>query len=159
MSERDYFDEGSLQSYKKSLINRRNSLSPITDQAYIKLLDQMIAELPEHFGEESVEHKKMVEEYLQKELGKRQLKNFLIPIVWPFIVLFLIIGLGAINIKLMAFLFWAIMIGPLGFLILFFLLQWIIGKKIMNRYPKLIFFAILTILVVLCIVLTSLNIL
>ena len=89
MSDREYYDEETLQSYRESLINRRNNLSPITDQTYIKILNQMIDELPEHFGEETLEHKKLVEEYLQKELEKRQFKNFLIA-AWPFIVPFVL---------------------------------------------------------------------
>ena len=103
---------------------------------------------------ETIEHKKMVEEYLQKESEKRTLKRFFLPIAQPFIVITLIAILGAININLLGFLFLAILIVPLGFLILFFLIQWIIGKEKMNRYSTLIIFAILTILVVVCIVLS-----
>ena len=95
MSDREYYDEETLQSYRESLINRRNNLSPITNQTYIKILNQMIDELPEHFGEESLEHKKLMEKYLQKESEKRELKNFLIS-AWPFVVpiiLALLLGL------------------------------------------------------------------
>lgn len=104
---------------------------------------------------DSLEHKRFVEEYMQKELEKRQLKNFLLPIAWPFIVLALIIGLGAISINLLGAFLLAIPIVPLGFLILFFLLQWIIGKEKMKRYGTFITITLLIILVVICIILSA----
>ena len=97
MSDREYYDEETLQSYRKSLINRRNKLSPITDQTYIKILDQMIAELPEHFGEEKYNRQKLVEEYLQKELEKRQLKNFLLPFICPAVLLLLLLLISILK--------------------------------------------------------------
>ena len=87
MSDRNYFDEETLQSYRKSLIERRNALSPITDQTYIKILDEMIAELPEHFGEEKYNRQKLLEEYLQNESEKRELKNFLLKFIGPIVLL------------------------------------------------------------------------
>lgn len=155
MSDRDYYDEETLQSYRESLINRRNSLSPTTSQTYIKILDQMIAELPEHYGEEKYNRQKLLEAYLQKESGKRELERFIYPILTPFLVFALIIVLGAININLVGALFLAIPIVPLGFIILFFLLQWIIGKEKMNRHPLFITITLLLILVVVCIILSA----
>ena len=160
MSDRDYFNEETLQSYRKSLINRRNSLSSITDQSYIKILDQMIAELPEHFGEESVEHKKMVNEYIQKELRKREREKFL-NFAWPFIVPFIIIllmvlySIGGFFLALAGGLVLAIPIVPLGLVIFLPLIQWIIGKEKMNRYGTFITISLLIIFIVFCIVLSS----
>ena len=104
--------------------------------------------------EEILEHKKLVEEYKKKELEKRELKN-LLNFAWPFIVLALIIGLGAISMNLLGALLLAIPIVPLGFLILFFLIQWIIGREKMKRYGTFITITLLIILVVVCIVLSA----
>ena len=95
-----------------------------------------------------------VEKYLQEELGKIELKKFFIA-AWPFIVVFLIIILGAISMNLLGALFLAIPIVPLGFLILFFFLQWIIGKEKMKKHGTFITITLLIILVVFCFILSA----
>lgn len=153
IASRTTLDIKAINNLEKNILTLNKTLSALENTEILTEIYKRVANIPKVYNSFSAE------EYLQKELEKRQLKNFLIPIVWPFVVLALIIVLVAINIKLLEFLFWAILIVPLGFLILFFLLQWIIGKEKMNCYPKFSIFSILTILVVLCIVLTSLNIL
>lgn len=153
LSSRTTFDINAIRNLEINILKIDATLSAFEKTEILTEIYKRVANTPKVYNSSSVE------EYLQKELGKRTIENLFFRIVWPFIVLVLLFGLGAININLLEFLFWVIMIGPLGFLILFFLLQWIIGKERMNRYPKFIFFAISTILVVLCIVLTSLNIL
>ena len=51
--------------------------------------------------------------------------------------------------------FFAIPIFPFGFLILFFLLQWIIGKEKMNQYGTFITIILLVILAITCVILSA----
>ena len=52
MSERDFWDEESFQQYKADLIRQRNELNPVTNQFHIKILDDMIKNLPEKYPEQ-----------------------------------------------------------------------------------------------------------
>ena len=110
--------------------------------------------------EETLEHKKMVAESLKKEIKKREIKKFLIT-AWPFmipVILILLVGLWSIGdffVILTGVLLLAIPIVPLGFLILFFLLQWIIGKEKTNRYATFIIITILTILTIICFIISA----
>ena len=49
MSERNYWDEESLQEYKRDLIRQRNALNPSVNKIHIKVLDEMIESLPNHY--------------------------------------------------------------------------------------------------------------
>lgn len=51
MSERDYWDEESLKEYRADLIRQRNELNPITNRLHIKVLDEMIKNLPERYSD------------------------------------------------------------------------------------------------------------
>lgn len=49
MSERDFWDEESFEEYKADLIRQRNALDPNKYQLHIKILDEMIKNLPEKY--------------------------------------------------------------------------------------------------------------
>lgn len=49
MHDRDFYDEESLQEYRASLIRQRNELNPVTNQTHIKILDNILEGLPEHY--------------------------------------------------------------------------------------------------------------
>ena len=49
MSERAYYDEESLKEYRADLIRQRNELDPVTNQFQIKILDDMIENLPKKY--------------------------------------------------------------------------------------------------------------
>ena len=51
MSYRDFWDEESFQEYKANLIRERNKLNPVTNQLHIKILDDMIKNLPERYSD------------------------------------------------------------------------------------------------------------
>ena len=146
LTSRTTLDIKAINNLEINILKIDKKLAALENTEILTEIYKRVANIPKVYNSFSAE------EYLQ-------LKNFLITLIWPFVILTFIIGLIVINVKLVEFLFWAIMIVPLGFLILFFILQWIIGKEKMNRYPKFIIFAILTTLLVLCFVLTSLNIL
>jgi hypothetical protein len=55
MSERDFWDEESFQKYKAELIQKRNSLNPTTQKLQIKVCDNMIKDLPNHYLESQVD--------------------------------------------------------------------------------------------------------
>ena len=53
MSERDYWDDESLEEYRADLIRQRNELNPIANQFHIKVLDDIIEHLPEKYPEQA----------------------------------------------------------------------------------------------------------
>lgn len=55
MSERNYWDEESLQQYRADLIRQRNELNPTTQKLQIKVCDNMIKDLPNHYLESQVD--------------------------------------------------------------------------------------------------------
>jgi hypothetical protein len=57
MSERDYWDEESIQKHRETLIQYRNELNPITDSASIKLLDEEIENLRIDYIEAQIDKK------------------------------------------------------------------------------------------------------
>lgn len=148
IASRTTLDIKAINNLEKNILNLNKTLSALENT-------EILTEIYKRETNSTNSYKPItVEEYLQKESEKRTLKRFFLSIAQPFIVITLIAILGAINMNLLGVLFLAIPIVPIGFLILFFLIQWIIGKEKMNRYSTFIIFAILTILVVVCIVLS-----
>ncbi len=49
MSERDYWDEDSLQEYRAYLISQRSQLDPITNKLHISVLDNLLKNLPDKY--------------------------------------------------------------------------------------------------------------
>ena len=52
MSERDYYDQESLDEYRADLIRQRNELNPITNRIHIEVLDKIIKNLPKKYPEQ-----------------------------------------------------------------------------------------------------------
>ena len=137
-----------LNNLEINILKLNKTLSALEKTDILMEIYKRVANIPKVYNSFSVE------EYLQKELEKRKHKN-LLNFAWPFIVLALIIGLMGISVNLVGALLLAIPIVPLGFIILFFLLQWIIGKEKMNRYGTFITIALLVILAITCIILSA----
>lgn len=96
MSERNYWDEESLQQYRADLIRQRNKLNPITDSYYIKFVDKEIENLPDHYLESQVDIKK---DQTQKDNSpKKRLRGsvvFYVLLAIPFL-LFVLQSVGLI---------------------------------------------------------------
>lgn len=97
MSERNYWDEESLQQYRADLIRQRNELNPITDSYYIKFVDKEIENLPDHYLESQVDFKESKEVHNDNSKKNRFRDNavFIILLAVP-IVIFVVYLVGFI---------------------------------------------------------------
>jgi hypothetical protein len=80
MSERDYWDEESLQEYRAYLISQRNQLDPITNKLHISVLDDLLKNLPDKYPVSFEQEENQLKE-LPKEVKSNGLMSKRIAVV------------------------------------------------------------------------------